>query len=204
MELKNSNFERMILLSRFNLMCVIFVLVMLVLMARLFYLQIENHEHFSTRSLENRIKIEPLVPTRGLIFSRNGKLIAGNSTSLSLMAIPEKIADMKASISGLAEKLGLDEAQLRQNLASSKGKNFEKHLLKGNLTEKEAAIFAANRFQFPGISVIPNSSRYYPLGPEMAHVLGYVGRIQSEEFKRIDESNYRGTRLGLQQPRLKK
>jgi penicillin-binding protein 2 len=168
---------------------------MLVLMARLFYLQVENHEHFSTRSLENRIKIEPLVPTRGLIFSRNGKLIAGNSTSLSLMAIPEKIADMKASVSSLAEKLGLDEAQLKQNLASSKGKNFEKHLLKGNLTEKEAAIFAANRFQFPGISVIPNSSRYYPLGPEVAHVVGYVGRIQSEELKRIDESNYRGTRL---------
>ena len=195
MELKNSKFERRVLLTRFNLMCVVFVLVALGLVVRLFYLQIQNNEHFSTRSLENRIKIEPLVPARGLIFSRNGKLIAGNSTSFSLVAIPEKIDDMKASLDRLGEKLGLDEAQLEQSLISYKGKSFEKHVLKANLTEKEAAIFAANRFQFPGVSVIPNSSRYYPLGEEMAHVLGYVGRIRSEELKDLDEANYRGTRL---------
>jgi len=195
MELKNSKFERRVLLTRFNLMCVMFVLVALGLVVRLFYLQIQNNEHFSTRSLENRIKIEPLVPARGLIFSRNGMLIAGNSTSLSLVAIPEKIDDMKASLARLGEKLGFDQGQLEQSLISSKGKSFEKHVLKANLTEKEAAIFAANRFQFPGVSVIPNSSRYYPLGEEMAHVLGYVGRIRSEELKDLDEANYRGTRL---------
>ena len=115
MELKNSKFERRVLLTRFNLICVVFVLVVLVLVVRLFYLQIQNNEYFSTRSLENRIKIEPLVPARGLIFSRNGKLIAGNSTSLSLVAIPEKVADMKASLTRLGEKLGLDEAELRQS-----------------------------------------------------------------------------------------
>jgi penicillin-binding protein 2 len=168
---------------------------MVVLMGRLFYLQIENNEYFSTKSLENRIKIEPLVPTRGLIFSRNGKLIAGNNASLSLVAIPEKIADMEASLSRLAEKLGLEEAELKRSLVSSKGKKFDKHVLKAKLTEKEAAIFAANRFHFPGISVIPNSLRHYPLGPEMAHVLGYVGRIHSEELKHIDVANYRGTRF---------
>ena len=195
MELKNSKFERGVLLTRFNLICVVFVLVVLVLVVRLFYLQIQNNEYFSTRSLENRIKIEPLVPARGLIFSRNGKLIAGNSTSLSLVAIPEKVADMKASLARLGEKLGLDEAELRQSLVSSKGKSFEKHVLKANLTEKEAAIFAANRFHFRGISVMPNSSRYYPLGSEMAHVLGYVGRIRPEELKHLDKANYRGTRL---------
>ena len=129
MELKNSKFERRVLLTRFNLICVVFVLVVLVLVVRLFYLQIQNNEYFSTRSLENRIKIEPLVPARGLIFSRNGKLIAGNSTSLSLVAIPEKVADMKASLTRLGEKLGLDEAELRQSLVSSKGKSFEKNVL---------------------------------------------------------------------------
>ena len=89
MELKNSSFERRVLLTRFNLMCAVFILVVLVLIARLFHLQIQSNEHFSTKSLENRIKIEPLVPTRGLIFSRDGKLIAGNRTSFSLVAMVE-------------------------------------------------------------------------------------------------------------------
>ncbi len=195
MELKNSNFERRVLLTRLNLVCAIFALVMLVLVGRLFYLQIKNNEHFSTKSLENRIKIEPLVPARGLIFGRNGKLLAGNTTSFSLVAIPEKIADMEASISSLGQKLGLDTIEMKRSLVHFTGKSFEKHVLKSSLTEKEAAIFAANRFHFPGISLISNSSRYYPFGSEMAHVLGYVGRIQSKELKRIDAANYRGTRL---------
>ena len=195
MELKNIEFERRIFLSRLSLVFVVFVIAILAIAFRLFYLQIVNYEHFTTKALENRIKIEPLVPARGLIFSRDGELMAGNSASLSLVVVPEKISNMKSSLSRLAAKLELNETELMQNLVNTTGRKFDARVLKANLTDEEAAIFSVNRFQFPGFSIIANLTRNYPLKDEVAHVLGYVGRIRAEEIERVNVANYRGTRV---------
>ncbi len=195
MELKNTDFERRIFLSRLLLVSVGLAALLTVIFSRLFHLQIVNYGHFTTKALENRIKIEPLVPTRGLIFSRDGHLLAGNRASFSLVVIPEKITDMSKSLSRLASKLGMDEAELKQNLVNAIGKKFNKHVLKTSLTEKEVAIFSVNRFQFQGFTIVPNLTRVYPLRDQMAHALGYVGRIQPAELKQVDKANYRGTRF---------
>ena len=169
-----------------------------VLLSRLVYLQLVNHDHFTTLAQENRLKVLPIPPTRGLIYSGDGVLLADNRASFSLEVVPEKAGDLNAAVTQLQQLLPLGpELLARLKTEVRARRRFDSIALKDNLTEQEVAIFSVNRHRFPGFSIAGRLTRYYPLGAQMVSAVGYVGRISEEELKRtdnrIDTSNYSAT-----------
>ncbi len=174
-----------------------FVLILLglcTLVARYHYLQVQRHDEFALRSENNRIKPRAIPPARGLIFDRNGVLLADNVPAFRLEVVPEQVPDMKAMLAeiGTVVPLGDDDIetfkkQLKQN------RRFDSVPLKLHLTEDEIARFAINRWRFPGVDVVPYLTRRYPYGPLFAHVVGYVSRIDADDLNRLDADRYKGT-----------
>ena len=157
-------------------------------------LQIVQHEHFTTRSKENRVKILPIPPPRGLIFSRDGVLLAENIPTFSLEVVPEQAGDIDELIVKINSVIGLDGDEIQRFKREVKRKrNFEKIPLKFKLSEDEIARFSVNQFRFPGVEVATRLIRHYPHGQDFVHMLGYVGRINEKEEKRIDKANYSAT-----------
>ena len=154
-------------------------------------LQLFQHEHFTTRSKENRVKILPLVPPRGLIFSRDGVLLAENMPSFSLEVIPEQAGDIDQLIVQISSIIGLSGDEIERFTREMKRKrSFEKVPLKYNLNEEEIARFSVNRYRFRGVNIATESIRQYPLGDQFAHIVGYVGRINEADERVIDQTNY--------------
>lgn len=164
------------------------------LVGRLVYLQLIHHDHYTTLSQENRLKIVPIPPTRGLIYSADGVLLADNRPSYALEVVPEHVADLDAAVGELGRIVPLDEETLeRFRLERGRKRRFDAVTVKANLTPEEVAVFSVNRHRFPGFDIAARLTRYYPLGSQMAHVVGYVGRINEQELKAIDTANYSGT-----------
>jgi len=165
-----------------------------VLVLRMIDLQVLEYEHFSTLSEDNRVKIVPLPPTRGLIYDRNGVALAQNTPTFTLEIVPENVEDMDALLSDLAEIVYLtpeDTKRFRGML--KKKRRFQSVPLRYRLNELEVARFSVNRHLFPGADVHARLTRSYPLGASAVHLLGYVGRISEEELQNVDAVEYRGT-----------
>ena len=166
----------------------------LLLVGRLVHLQILKHQHFTTLSENNRVKIVPIAPTRGLIFDRRGEILAQNMPAYSLEVVPEAVEDMDtliAELRGIVHITGEDEEAFLAALARKR--HFEKVPLRLRLEDREVARFAVNRHRFPGVHVVARLTRSYPLGALGVHLVGYVGRINKRELERIDQADYRGT-----------
>lgn len=167
---------------------------MSLLTARLVQLQIESHEHFSTLSQDNRVKLEPLPPTRGLIYDARGVLLADNVPSYSLEITLDKVADLKAAIAAVAAIVPVGEQDLaRFERLRKQRRRFEGVPIRTNLTQEEVARIAVKGHALPGVQIRARLLRAYPLGEYTAHILSYVGRINEEELGRIDASAYAGT-----------
>jgi penicillin-binding protein 2 len=162
--------------------------------ARFAWLQVSQHEEYVTRSDSNRIRLRPIMPTRGLIFDRNGRLLADNVPEYRLELIPEQIEDLAATLQRLQSVLPLSEDELERFRESYRSKRrFQSVPLKFRLTEAEVARFAVDRQRFNGVEVVPYLSRRYPYGELFGHMVGYVGRIDTADQQRIDAARYAGT-----------
>ena len=165
-----------------------------VLLARLFWLQVVDYSHFINLSENNRIRLMALPPNRGLIYDRNGVVLAENRPTYHLEIIPEQVDDMEATLKGLGEIVELSESDIENFRKQLKVKrSFQSISLRSRLNEEEVARLAVNRYRFPGMDVKARLSRYYPQGKSAAHAIGYVGRINEKDLQRIDEGNYRGS-----------
>ncbi len=165
-----------------------------ILLLRLINLQILNHSHFTTLSRDNRVKLEPLPPTRGLIYDRNGTILAQNLPTHSLEITPEQVDDLDQTIHSLGQIVEITEDDLKRFTRLRKQRRrFDSIPLRVRLNEDEVARIAINQHLFPGVHIRAKLLRDYPLGPTTAHVLGYVGRISEKELHEIDTSNYSGT-----------
>ncbi|ABI55527.1 penicillin-binding protein 2 [Alkalilimnicola ehrlichii MLHE-1] len=165
-----------------------------VLVNQMVKLQVRDHEHYSTLSQQNRVRLQPVPPTRGLIYDRNGVLLAENRPSYRLTVTPEQVRDMPALLAALGEVVSLDEAEIsRFQQQLQRARRFHEVPLKLRLTEEEVARLSVHRHRFPGVEVRAQLTRHYPHGEHMAHVLGYVGRISEQELRRIDTANYAGS-----------
>ncbi|MBI2970570.1 MAG: penicillin-binding protein 2 [Gammaproteobacteria bacterium] len=164
------------------------------IVARVFYLQVVQHNHFTTLSQNNRVKIVPIAPIRGLIFSRDGVLLADNRPSFSLELTLERVEDIDQTILELRNLISVEESDIaRFREQAHKKRRFEGVPLRFNLSDQEVARFSVNRHKFPGVDVVARLNRYYPLGQNLAHTVGYVGMIDEVEFEKLDKSNYSGT-----------
>jgi penicillin-binding protein 2 len=175
------------------------VLCILALLTRYVWLQVFAFESFATRSENNRVTVRPVVPNRGVIYDRRGRVIAENRPAYRLEIVPEKVPGKLPGLEAL-----LDELTMFVDLSEDDRKAFHKSRrnyrlfdsvpLRFNLSENEVARFAVNRHRFNGVDVVPYLSRYYPYGELLTHVLGYTGRLDADDISNVDEGNYRGTR----------
>lgn len=173
---------------------VVILLVIVVLLARFGELMIVRHAEYAARSDRNRIKLQPIPPTRGLILDRNGVILADNRLAYRLELVPERVQDLAHTLDELAEVVGLDSEERERFLDMVKTRRpFQSLPLKLRLSEDEVARFALERYRFPGVDVVPYLTRHYPLGALFAHVVGYVGRIDSSEVEGLDAERYAGT-----------
>ena len=192
--LKDHLFETRLVMNRAIILLVFGGILLLVLLSRLLYLQVLAHEHFTTLSEDNRVKLQPIPPNRGLIFDRNGILLAENLPSYRLEITPEQIDDMGATLDaleGILEIRDIDRSRF-EKLRKRKPR-FEAVPLLFHLSDEEVARFSVNRHRFPGVDITAGLARHYPLGEQAVHALGYVGRIDEQALKNLDTSNYRGT-----------
>ncbi|RAW08765.1 penicillin-binding protein 2 [Halomonas elongata] len=193
--LKNPEQELRVFRMRALLATVVVILLSGGLVGRLFYLQVVQHEVFSTRSEKNRVRVEPLPPTRGLIYDRNGQLLAENRPTYNLTLVRERVDDLDETLSLLVDLLDLPEEDVEafRERSRQRQRPFQPALLMSDLNEEQIARLAVNRYRLPGVEVEAQLLRYYPDAELMSHALGYVGRINAEELKTLDSGNYAGT-----------
>jgi penicillin-binding protein 2 len=173
------------------------------LIVRLIYLQIVGHVHYASLAKDNSIKIVPLVPTRGIIYDRQGKILAENTPSYSLELIPEQISDMDDTLLRLQKLLDIPEEKIELYQKQRKRqKRFTSTPLLIGMNEEELARFAVVRPYFPGVDIHTHLVRHYPYSDLAAHVVGYVGRINEAELKELPIAEYRGSshigKLGIE------
>ena len=192
--IKDHYFEKRLFVSRIILAVAIMVLLLGIIVARLVQLQIREYDFFAEKSQGNRVRIEALPPTRGLIFDRRGRILAENLPAYQLELIPEQVPDLKRTLARLAE-LGLIRSEdiPRFNGLSQTGPRFKPITLRFRLTDDEIAIFANQRPRFPGVDFQPRLVRHYPDGDLTAHVIGYVGALSTADLERLDAAAYAGT-----------
>jgi len=192
---KDHYLERKLLIGR-SIFAFIFVCAMLlVLVARAWYLQVVKFEDYQTRSNENRISVQPLPPKRGLIYDRNGVLLAENRSIYSLEIIPEQVKDLSDTLDRLIASGLIEDKHKEKFLQDLRGqRRFNSITVKSRLTEAEVAHFSVDRFKYPGVHVEARLVRYYPYADQLVHALGYVGRINDRELSQIDQANYKATR----------
>ncbi len=181
----------------FTFLCVVALLC--VLMSNLYHLQVESYKDYVTRSNDNRIRVVPIAPSRGLIYDRNGELLAENQPIYSLDLIPEKITNMAETLDELSPLMDIS-AEERENFTDALKfhRRFKPLTLKNQLTEEQVAIFSVNQHRFPGVSVEAGLKRNYPFTTQLTHVLGFVGKINTRDRAQLEMNeqwkNYAATK----------
>jgi len=162
-----------------------------------FKLQVIDHTKYATRSEANSIKLRPVVPARGSIFDRNGKLLAENVPAFRLDVLPDKAGESKALIAGLSGIFALTPEDIRHFEATRKSsRGFRPITLKLRVSDEEMARFAVDRWRFPGVELEPYLTRRYPYGDLFGHIIGYVGRIDEKDLEKMGEGNAALTHTG--------
>ena len=175
------------------------VLLSLMLLANLYVVQVIHHDDYQTRSNDNRIKVVPVSPPRGMIFDRNGVLLAENRPVFSLEIIPDQVDDLPVMLDELIALLPLDPEEKERFLKEvQRHRRFQPISLAEQLTEEQVAVFSVNQHSYPGASIEAYLKRYYPFADTLTHALGYVARINTTDIKKLEESgkiaNYAATR----------
>ncbi|EGR0062558.1 penicillin-binding protein 2 [Vibrio vulnificus] len=175
------------------------VALMGVLVTNLYNIQVNQYQDYKTRSNDNRIKVVPIAPNRGLIYDRNGVLLAENRPVFDLEITPEKVKNMDATIAQLQTLFEITPEQIeRFHRERKRTRRFKSVPILNQLTEKQVAVFSVNQYRFPGVEVSGTLKRYYPYGEILTHVIGYVSRINDRDMQRLSdegkEANYQATR----------
>ena len=189
----NPEVEKNIFLRRATFALLFISFLTILLFARYFNLQITNYENFVTYSENNRVHVRPLVPARGIIYDRNGEILAHNVPITNLSIVKEHTDDLTDLIEKIKLLIEIDESdvsEFHQRLA--RRKPYEPTPLKYDLSEHEQAIIAVNEYMLDGIEISAKLKREYPQKDLFAHVIGYTGRINESDLQVINSSNYRG------------
>jgi penicillin-binding protein 2 len=175
---------------------IIIVTLTLILLARLFLLQVIRHDYYADLSQGNRVRNEPIPAERGLILDRNGEVIADNQPAYQLELVPEEVPDLEKTLNGLIA-LGLiqpDElSEVRRSIKSRRA--FDSVPIRLRMSDEDVARFAVRRFLFPGVDIKTRQTRWYPNNDLAVHALGYVAAISESDLQRIDRAAYAGTTL---------
>lgn len=178
-----------------------------VLITNLYNIQVKDHQDYQTRSNDNRIKVIPIAPNRGLIYDRNGVLLAENKPVYNLEVIPEEVDNLEKSLEQVSQLITITEQEKQDFLKDIKNtRRFKSQVLKARLDEADVATFSVNQHKFPGFSIEARLARYYPFGDTLTHALGYVAKLNRKELNKLEQegqaTNYRAThdigKLGIE------
>jgi len=165
------------------------VLILLsILIVRLFYLTVLDHQRYVTLSYNNQVRVVAIPAPRGLIFDRHGTLLAQNIPTFNLEIIKEHSPNLKDTLAALRKRLPIterEEALFYKELKQHRP--YDSIPLKTQLTLEQVAILESDKFLLPGVSIQSRFERHYPFGPLLAHVVGYVSKINEDDLKH-DES----------------
>ena len=193
--LKDSNREKRIYAFR-TIVALLFVTLLVgALVFRLYHLQVVNHQYFQTLSDKNRMQLQSIAPTRGLIYDRNGILLADNQPVFSVAIIPEYSEAIEITIQQISSIINISEDQIsrfKKRLKRSR-RPFQAVILRSKLSEQEIAQIEVRRHELPGVKVQAELARHYPMASDTAHSIGYVGRINEKDLSEVDEQNYSAT-----------
>lgn len=186
-----------------------FVLILAaILLGRLFYMQVLQHQRYHLLAENNRISMVPVAPNRGFIVDRNEQILADNYSAFTVEIALNKIHDTKKTIADIASLIEITPAHIRRfRKLQAESHEFDSIPLKNKLSDEEVAILAANHYRLPGVEVKSRLFRNYRAGPGMAHVVGFIGRINDADMKRLTADkridNYQGSthigKVGLEQ-----
>lgn len=187
------------LFARRTLIALLVVAVMMfAVISNLYYLQVTRFEDYQTRSNGNRIKVLPVTPNRGLIYDRNGVLLAENRPIFSLRIVPEDVEKLDETLEYLKNLLDLDPSEIEDFHGEFKRqRRFKPVTLRNRLTQEEVALVSANQHRYPGVSVDARLTRHYPYAESLTHMLGYVAKINKKDLNKLKEAgleaNYAAT-----------
>lgn len=178
--------------------------------ARLVWLQVIRHDELLAQAESNRTAILPVVPNRGQILDRAGRVLATNYSAYTLEITPSRVKDLEGTIAELGRLITIEPRDVRRfRRLREESLSFDSLPIRTRLSDEEVARFAAQRYRFPGVEVKARLLRQYPNGEAASHVVGYIGRINQREKELMadwpeeDQANYRGTeyigKLGTEQ-----
>lgn len=188
MNFRNFEAEEKLFIRRAITAFALVVVCFTVLAVNLYRLQVREHSYYQTRSNQNDIKMIPIAPTRGLIYDRNGIPLVHNVTWYDITLTPYKIKDMQATLTALTPLIDLNADEIDTFMHSLKqSSRYKPVILKEALTDEQVARFAVNQFNFTGVSIDTYQDRQYPYGADLAHVVGYVSKINDSDYKRLNQ-----------------
>ncbi|MBI3171957.1 MAG: penicillin-binding protein 2 [Hydrocarboniphaga effusa] len=191
--IKNLHAERQTFFARVLFAVVVCSGLTLLLITRLLHLQVLQHDYYTTRSDENRMRLTVIPPVRGLIYDRQGALLAQNVPSFVLEVVPEQVENLDETLERLGRLVNISEFDLtRFRERMRKTPPYRGVPLRTNLHMEEVARYQINRHNFTGVDIVAGLTRSYALGASAAHVVGYIGGITEDDFKGVDEKAYRG------------
>jgi penicillin-binding protein 2 len=197
-EVKNHALEHYQFNKRLTFASVVILICLGLLLFRFLYLQIYQYTYFQTLAENNRISLVPIVPNRGLILDRNGEILAHNFFAYTLEITPSKAGDVEDTIQRIGQIIEITQEDKKQfRKLRAQGHGFESVPIRRHLNEIEAAKFAANKYQFPGVEIRSRLFRQYPHGDMGVHMIGYMGRINEHDVAVLEKenviSNYKGS-----------
>ncbi|AKC60475.1 peptidoglycan DD-transpeptidase MrdA [Blochmannia endosymbiont of Camponotus (Colobopsis) obliquus] len=185
---RNDSYESLLFTKRIFIASAIITLLSSILIINLYYLQIINFNDYNNKAHNNYIKKIPIAPSRGLIYDRNGTMLALNKISYQLEITPEKVHNLQKTINDLKYIIDLTEEDITNfNKQCKKLSNSTVLILKSKLTEIQLAKFAVNKYRFTGVEIKCYQHRYYPYGSTLTHVLGYVSKINHQDKKKLNK-----------------
>ncbi|UUO23001.1 penicillin-binding protein 2 [Colwellia sp. M166] len=205
--IRNHSAEANLFARRTFITFIAVLILSLVLFSNIYNLEVNSYQKYQTRSNSNRIKLLPVAPNRGLIYDRNGVLLADNTPVYSLEVIPEQVDDIKKRLSEVSELLDISQEKQDKLFKELKSKRrFKPIEIYSRLSEQQVALFSVNQHKFPGFFIDARLKRYYPFADLTTHSLGYVARINRKDSLALEKQglaeNYAATRnigkLGLE------
>ncbi|WP_375753097.1 penicillin-binding protein 2 [Vibrio sp. HN007] len=206
-QIRDHNAEMFLFRNRAIVSFIGIVFLVGLLITNLYNIQVNQYQDYKTRSNDNRIKVVPIAPNRGLIYDRNGKILAENRPVFNLELTPEKIKNIDETIVNLQKILEISPERVTSfHKDRRRTRRFKSVPLLTQLTEEQVAIFSVQQYRFPGVEVTATLKRHYPYGSALTHVLGYVSRINDRDMQRLiredKDSDYQAThdigKLGIE------
>jgi penicillin-binding protein 2 len=163
------------------------ILIFSLLASRLWYLQITKGQKYTEFSQGNRIRLVPEPALRGIIYDRNGVILAENRPAYQLQLVREDTPDLESTLEKVSQALNLPFAELNDKIKANHDlAQFKPIVLVDDLEYEKAMYLETFQDDFPGVTIVVQPRRFYPYNNLAAHLIGYVGIVQ-EDWKELPE-----------------